>query len=124
MKSRYTVVLSMIAGAAVGAAAIQGLHAQTKKVYMISESEIVGDRGALDAYNTQVQKALKDAGGTLVISDNVTKVLGEAPQRVGVTEFDSLERAKAWTNSEGRKALAPSREKAVKIVRQYIIEGK
>ena len=77
MKTRYTVVLSMIAGAAVGAAAIQGLHAQTKRVYMISESEIVGDRGALDAYNAQVQKALKDAGGTLVISDNVTKSAGQ-----------------------------------------------
>jgi hypothetical protein len=31
MKTRYTVVLSMIAGAAVGAAAIQGLHAQPSR---------------------------------------------------------------------------------------------
>jgi hypothetical protein len=37
MKTRYTVVLSMIAGAAVGAAAIQGLHAQAKpKAYLVT----------------------------------------------------------------------------------------
>jgi hypothetical protein len=37
MKTRYTIVLSMIAGAALGGAAIQGLHAQEKpKAYSIS----------------------------------------------------------------------------------------
>ena len=38
MKTRYTVALSMIAGAALGAAAIQGLHAQAKPpVYAVAE---------------------------------------------------------------------------------------
>jgi len=46
------------------------------------------------------------------------------PQRVGVTEFDSVEKAQAWVNSSARKELGPVREKAVKIVRQYILEGK
>ena len=37
MKTRYTVALSMIAGAALGGAAIQGLHAQAKlKAYTVS----------------------------------------------------------------------------------------
>jgi len=40
MKTRYTVVLSTIAGAALGGAAIQGLHAQAKpKAYIVSERE-------------------------------------------------------------------------------------
>jgi hypothetical protein len=30
MKTRYTVALSMLAGATLGAAAVQGLHAQAK----------------------------------------------------------------------------------------------
>jgi uncharacterized protein (DUF1330 family) len=124
MKTRYTVVLSMIAGAALGATAIQGLYAQGKsKVYMISESEIV-DQSAVPNYNTHVQKTLKDAGGNLVLSEKVVAVLGNPPQRVGVTEFDSIEKAQAWVNSKERKDLAPVREKAVKIVRQYIMEGK
>src|SRR6266436_3403337 len=124
MKTRYTVLLSMIAGAAVGAAAIQGLHAQAKpKVYFISESEVL-DRAAVDAYNSQVQQAIKAAGGNLVVGEKIVAVLGDPPKRVGVTEFESLDKAQAWIASSERKALAPQREKAVKFVRQYIVEGK
>ena len=122
MKTRYTVLLSMVAGAAVGAAAIQGLHAQVKKVYFISESEVL-DRGAIEAWNTSVQKAIKNAGGNLVVGENITAVLGDPPKRVGVTEFESVEKAKAWINSQERKAMAPQRDKALKFVRQYIVEG-
>jgi uncharacterized protein (DUF1330 family) len=124
MKTRYTVALSMIAGVAIGATAIQGLHAQASKarVLMISESEIVNS-AAVPEYNTEVKRVLKAAGGDLSISDKVIAVLGTAPQRVGVTEFDSVDKAQAWVKSKDREALAPVREKAVKIVRQYIIEG-
>jgi uncharacterized protein (DUF1330 family) len=107
-----------------GSAAIQGVHAQAKsKVYFISESEVV-DRGAVDAYNSQVQQAIKAAGGNLVIGEKIVAVLGDPPKRVGVTEFESLDKAQAWIASPERKALAPQREKAVKFVRQYIVEGK
>jgi uncharacterized protein (DUF1330 family) len=51
-------------------------------------------------------------------------VLGDPPKRVGVTEFESLDKAQAWIASPERKALAPQREKAVKFVRQYIVAGK
>jgi uncharacterized protein (DUF1330 family) len=114
----------MIAGVAIGATAIQGLHAQASKarVLMISESEIVNS-AAVPEYNTEVKRVLKAAGGDLSISDKVIAVLGTAPQRVGVTEFDSVDKAQAWVKSKEREALAPVREKAVKIVRQYIIEG-
>jgi uncharacterized protein (DUF1330 family) len=123
MKTRYTVVLSMIAGAALGAAAIQSLHAQGKsKVYFISESEVL-DRAVVAAYNSQVQQAIKAAGGNNVIGEKIVAVLGDPPKRVGVTEFDSLSKAEAWVNSLERKALAPQREKAVKFIRQYIVEA-
>jgi hypothetical protein len=47
MKTHYTVALSMIAGAALGAAAIQGLHAQAKPpVYSVAEISVTN----LDAY--------------------------------------------------------------------------
>jgi uncharacterized protein (DUF1330 family) len=124
MKTRYTVALSMIAGAALGAVAIQGLQAQAKsKVYFISESQVL-DRSEVDAYNSHVQQLLKAAGGNLVISDKVVAVLGDPPQRVGVTEFESIAKAQAWIDSPERKALGPRRDKAIKLVRQYIVEGK
>ena len=44
MKTRYTVALSMIAGAALGGAALQGLHAQAKL-----EADSVGEIEVTDA---------------------------------------------------------------------------
>jgi len=123
MKTRYTVALSMLAGVALGAAAIQGLHAQAaKKVYFITEAQYLTRDGA-DAYNTKVKDLLAKAGGTLVISDNVTAIIGDAPQRVGISEWPSVEKAKAWLNSQERKDLAPQRDKIIKFTQQYIVEG-
>ena len=54
MKTRYTVVLSMIAGAALGGAAIQGLHAQAKpKAYIVTEFEAI-DAEAAKAFSSLV----------------------------------------------------------------------
>ena len=123
MKTRYTVALSMIAGAALGATAIQGLHAQAKRVYLISESEVV-DRNAVESWNKQIREVVQKSGGiNPVFSDRVVAVLGTAPQRAVVTEYPSVEKAQAFLNSAERKATVPSREKAIKLVRQYIIEG-
>ena len=115
----------MIAGVAIGATAIQGLHAQASKarVIMISESQIL-DQARISSYNKELQPAIKAAGGEIALSDKVIPVLGEAPQRVGVTEFESVDKAQAWIKSKEREALAPHRDPAVKILRQYIIEGK
>ena len=124
MKTKYTVALSMIAGAAIGAVAIQGLHAQASKsrVFFITESDIV-DQGSLGAYNAVVRPAVKAAGGDLVVSEKITSVIGEVPKRVGVSEWPSVEKVKAWLDSPERKAVAPQRDKAIKFSRQYIVEG-
>ena len=122
MKTRYTVALSMLAGVALGATAIQGLHAQAKKVYLVSQSEVL-DRAAADAWNTTVREALNKAGGSLVTSDKITAVLGTAPQRIGITEFQSIEKAHAWLDSAERKALAPQRDKAIKFSQLFLVEG-
>ena len=122
MKTRYTVALSMLAGVALGATAIQGLHAQAKKVYLISESEVL-DRAAADVWNTTIRAAINKAGGSLVTSDKITAVLGTAPQRIGITEFQSIEKAQAWLDSAERKALAPQRDKAIKFSQLFLVEG-
>jgi uncharacterized protein (DUF1330 family) len=129
MKTRYTVVLSMIAGVAVGAAAIQGLHAQAKpKAYLVTESEIL-DRAALESYGSALASAMQAAGGHWIggasgPTDKITAVIGDPPKRFGVTEFESVDKAQAWLKSSGREAIAPQRTKAVKITRQFMFEGK
>ena len=123
MKTRYTVALSMLAGVALGAAAIQGIHAQAaKKVFFISESQVL-DKAATDTWNATIRPVIAKHGGTIVISDKIVAVVGDAPQRVGVTEFPSMEKAQAWIDSKERKDLAPTRDKAIKFTQQYVIEG-
>jgi len=125
MKARYTIALSMIAGAAVGAAAIQGLHAQAKpKAYLVTESEIL-NRAALEPYEPALASAIQAAGGHWVggaPTEKITAVLGDPPKRFGVTEFESIDKAQAWLKSSGREAIAPKRDPAIKLTRQFIFE--
>ena len=124
MKSKFKLAIALVAGAAIGGAAVQGLHAQAKpKAYRVSESEVL-DAAATTAYNPALQAAQKAAGGrSFRTTGRIIAVVGTAPKRVSISEWDSLEQAQAWQNSEARKNLAPQRDKTIKIIRQYIVES-
>ena len=126
MKTHYTVTLAMLVGIAIGALAIQGLHAQAKpKAYTISELETL-DAAAQSAYVPAVQAAQKAAGARLFNTAGGRIVAMEgaaAPKRVAITEWDSLEKAEAFYNSAAWKNLAPQRDKAVKTIRRYAVEA-
>jgi uncharacterized protein (DUF1330 family) len=128
MKPNYklalALALALLAGAALGATAIQGLHAQAKpKAYIVTESEIV-DAAAAAAYSPRNQAAQKAAGGrSFRTTGKITTVVGTPPNRVSISEWSNLEQAQAWVTSEGRKGLNTERDKAIKIVRQYIVEA-
>jgi uncharacterized protein (DUF1330 family) len=126
MKTRYTVVLSMIAGTAVGATAMQGVNAQlaAKKAYAITELESLDAQAAADIAK-RVQAAQAEAGGRNLRTAG-GKVVGlegpSPPKRVGLTEWDSLEKAEAFYKSKAWTDLAPDRDKAVKTIRRYAVE--
>jgi uncharacterized protein (DUF1330 family) len=124
MKTRFTVTLSMLAGIAIGAVAIQGLHAQAKpKAYIVSETEVL-DEAALKVYSPLVRAATDAAGGRRVAAPGGKTVafVGAAPKRVGIQEWESIEKAQAFRNSAAYKDLAPQRDKAVKTIRSYAVE--
>jgi hypothetical protein len=92
MKTRYTVALSMIAGAALGGAAIQGLHAQAKPpVYYVAEIEVTNPDAYAKEYAPKAQALIKAAGGKLLAvggaaaagGAKVTGFDGEPPKRAG-----------------------------------------
>jgi uncharacterized protein (DUF1330 family) len=126
MKTRHTATLSMIVGAALGGAAIQGLHAQAKpKAYSISETEAV-DPAAQAIYMSLVRAAQNAAGGRSLFTagGKVVPLEGAAaPKHVAITEWDSMEKAEAFYKSRAWIALAPQRDKAVKTIRRYIVEA-
>jgi uncharacterized protein (DUF1330 family) len=124
MTSRSKILLAALVGATVGGAAIHGLHAQAKpKAYIVTESEIV-DADAARAYGPRNQAAQQAAGGrSFRTTGKVTAIVGTPPQRVGLSEWDNAEQAQAWTTSQARKDLNAERDKAIKIIRQYIVEA-
>ena len=126
MNTNYKIALAVVAGAALGAAAVQGLHAQVKpKAYLVTESEVI-DAAALAAYVPQAQAAARAAGGRPGIvpaGGKIVALVGEPPKRFGVSEWESLEKAQAYYNSAERKALTPQRGKALKVIRQFLVEG-
>jgi uncharacterized protein (DUF1330 family) len=123
MKTQYTVGLTLIAGVAIGALAVQGLHAQaTPKAYVITEIEVI-DQAAQDAYLPKVSEVVKSTGGTFIArGGKIAALEGEAPKRVTVVVYDSLQKAQASRASEAWKALKPERDKAIKA-RSYVTEG-
>jgi uncharacterized protein (DUF1330 family) len=125
MKTKYTVALSMLAGAAVGVAAVQGLHAQSKpKAYQVTELEII-DAEAWKSFVQAVRAAQQQASGRNLRTamGKVVAFVGDPPKNVGITEFESLDQAVAYRNSTAFKELDPLRNKAIKITRQYTVEA-
>jgi uncharacterized protein (DUF1330 family) len=118
--------IAMLAGVAIGAAAVGGLHAQAKpKAYLVSELQVI-DAVATAAYATKVLATQRAAGARPLNTGGgrITSLEGAAPpQRVAITEFDSLEQAQAWNNSPARKNLLPERDKAERLVRAYVVEA-
>ena len=104
MRTRYTIALSMLAGLAVGAIAIQGLHAQAPgPIYMITITEISGASNA-HAYATEylpsAQASIKAHGGVEVAAGAGIALEGTLPQgAVSIVRWNSLEAQNAWKNS-------------------------
>jgi uncharacterized protein (DUF1330 family) len=126
MNTNFKIALAVVAGAALGAAAMQGLHAQAKlKAYTVAELETL-DAAAQASYVPAVLAAQKAAGGHPFNTGGGKIVAMEgtaAPMRVAITEWDSLEQAQAFYNSAAWKNLAPQRDKAAKTIRRYTVEA-
>ena len=113
MKTRYTVALSMLAGAAVGAFAIQGLYAQAKPpVYFVVENEISDVQGYLKEYAARARDMIKANGGRYLAAGDATTFVGEPPKsRVAIFVFDDLQQIQTWLNSPEYKDIRKVGEK-------------
>ena len=125
MTSKSNIVLAAIVGAAVGGAAIHGLHAQAKpKAYTVTELETLDPKAAAE-FALRVQKIQEGAGGRNLRTGGgkVTAMEGPPPpQRIAITEWDNLDKAQAFFKSKEWADLAPERDKALKTVRRYAVE--
>ena len=124
MNTNIKISLAVVAVAALGATAMQELHAQTKrKAYSITEVELI-DAAVQAAYGPLQQAAVKAAGGRGLGTGGgrIIASVGTAPKRVVINEWDSFEQAVSFFDSKAYKDLAPQREKAAKTIRRYVVE--
>ncbi len=114
MKAPWTVALSMLVGIALGAAAMQTLHAQAKPaVYMIAINEVSNQEGYTKEYVPPAQKSVKDHGGVYVAAGPGTQVTGNLPNGpVIILRWESMEALQSWRNS-------PEFQAALKIGEKY-----
>ena len=130
MKTHYTVALALLAGVALGAAAVQGLHAQAKPpIYVVAEINVTNPDAYGKEYAPKIREVIKAHGGRLVaiggaggMAGKVTAIEGEAPQRAAVQVWDSMEKYQAYRDDAQFKELREIGQKYAKF-RTFVIEG-
>ena len=131
MKTYYTVTLAMLAGAAIGAAAVNGLHAQAKApLYVVSELDVTNPEAYGKEYAPRAQALIKASGGRFLAIGGVagagagklTAFDGEAPKRVTVQAWDSMEQYQAYRNLPAFKEARQIGEKYAKF-HTFAVEG-
>ena len=106
MKTKYTVLLAMTASFALGALAVQGLHAQAKPTgYVVVEVAVTDKDGYAKEFIPPAAKAIEEGGGKYVVRGGKTVSFQGTPpaSRVVVLQFESMDKAQAWWDSPGRK---------------------
>jgi len=131
VKTKYTVALSMLAGVAVGAVAIQGLHAQAKPpVYLVTEIDVTNPDAYGKEFAPKAQATIKAAGGKFVViggaggasAKPITAIEGTAPKRVAIQQWESLEALNKWyKGADYQEALKIGQKYA--NFRRYAVEG-
>jgi uncharacterized protein (DUF1330 family) len=125
MNQRIALGLAMLAGVAIGATAIQGLHAQAKPpAFFIAENTVTNQDGYTKEFLPPVTKSIQDEGGKFLARGGKTvSYLGPPPApRVVVIQFESMDKAQAWMNSSSNKAAQAIGDKYATF-RGYAVEG-
>jgi uncharacterized protein (DUF1330 family) len=119
------VALALLAGAALGATANRTLHAQAApKAYVVAQNVVKGEAGYMKDFAPSMSKAIEAAGGKYLVRGGKTIPMhGATPaSRVVILQIDSVDKAQAWANATGTKALFATGEKYATL-NDYIVEA-
>ena len=125
MNRSVTIGLAMLTGAALGAAAVQGLHAQAKPpIYVVGEIDVLNQEAYLRDFAPKGRAVIEAAGGKFLARGGKTTTFeGEPPKpRITLQQWPSIEQYQAYRNSAAFKELLPLREKMGKF-RIFAVEG-
>jgi uncharacterized protein (DUF1330 family) len=125
MKATSKIALAMVASFALGAAAVQTLHAQaTPPGYAIVEVNVTDKDAYTKEFLPVIAKDIQAAGGKYVVRGGNPVTLQGAPpaSRVAVLQFDSVDKLKAWWSSPGHTSAQAIGDKYA-TTRAFAVEG-
>jgi uncharacterized protein (DUF1330 family) len=106
MNHHITIGLAMLGSAALGAAAVQTLHAQAKPLaFQITEITVNDQDGYSKEFLPVIVKVTTDAGGKFLARGGKTTSVQGAPAgpRIVVVQYDSLDKMQALFDSAAFK---------------------
>jgi len=123
MKEMGKYAVMLLAGFALGAGVIQGLHAQAGKTPGYAIEVEVTDPPLYQAYLAKAIDSLKPYNARIIVRAKPDMKEGAPVQgNVVITSFDSLADAEKWYSTSPYKDLIAERQKSAKG-RFYIVEG-
>lgn len=108
MKPYQVALAGLAAGFALGAAAIEGLHAQAKPpAFYIAMNDVKDADGYINNFSKESSAYAKAQGGRFIVQGGkVTALAGEPPKtRVVVEQWESMDKLLAWFNSPKNQDL-------------------
>jgi len=125
MKAYCNHIVAGLVGAGIATATLELLHAQAKPpAYLISDVTVTDENGYKE-YIEKFPATLVPFGGKFLVRAGQTVSIpgaGEPPKRPVVVVFESLEKAKAWSESAATVEIRPIRDRTAKI-RDFLVEG-
>jgi uncharacterized protein (DUF1330 family) len=125
MKRFLTPALTLLAGVAIGALVVQGLHAQARMPgFYIAEINVKNQDAYMKEFVPAAVKALQEASGKFVVRGGNTVATQGAPpaSRIVVLQFASIDKAQNWWNSQAQKEAQVIGDKYATF-RSFIVEG-
>ena len=121
METRYLVLVAMLAGIGVGAAAVQVLHAQAKPpAYVVAEIDVMDQEGYTKEYQPAAIKAINPK--FLSRGGNSVSFKGEPPKRIVIFAFENMDKARETFTSSAYNEAWTIGSKYAKF-RIYGVEG-
>jgi uncharacterized protein (DUF1330 family) len=123
MKATPSLTMALLAGCAIGAAAMTVLHAQaTPPAYSIVEVDVI-DAESFKAFAERNAAGVAASGGQFIVRrGRVVTSEGTPPKGIFIIAWGSLDKATGYFNSPAFKDLIPLRDKAARV-RLFHVEG-
>ena len=125
MKARYAIGAAVVAGFALGALAVERLHAQAKPPgYVLVEVTVTDKDAYVKEFVPAASKAIEGFGGKYLARGGATvPFMGSPPPaRFVLLQFESMEKAQAWWDSPPRKEAQAIGDKYA-LFRIFAAEG-